>query len=197
MRPIRITLKSGNSFYHYPETETHLQFAFVISKEKEFLGGFLCAEAQRKLETFKKFGVMEEAEYEITFADFSFEEFAKKLGSVKSLFEKSIRHSIWVSDLADADGTSSSAQSCSDRRAYYFAIGAEEAYNTEKKFPLFLLIANHLAIFGAKKFRKTFFNNSNAEFLSDQFDSEYTRYSRYGFKAPSYYVRALVNAKVK
>ena len=188
-----ITLASGNTFFHSPETETHFQYAFVIDDALNFMGGFLCTEADRKLEAFRGLpNTRVECVTDTFMAQFfgwaKFEQYAENLGTVSNIFLNN--REVMVSDTEDCNGTSSRAESCSARRHYYYAVGCKEIYESSKKFPLWALIANHLSIFGATKFRYTFFKGYEQDPQKGVYVEVKSRYYESSFQAPAAYVRA-------
>lgn len=188
-----LTLASGNTFFHSPETETSFQYAFVIDDSLNFMGGFLCTEADRKLEAFRNLpNVRIECVTDTVMSQFfgwaKFEQYADFLGTASSIFLNN--REVMVSDTEDCNGTSSRAESCSERRHYYCAVGCRQIYGSSKKFPLWALIANHLSIFGATSFRYTFFKGYEQEPQKGVQVEVKSRYYERPFKAPAAYVRA-------
>lgn len=194
----KITLGSGNIFYHFPESDDAAEFAVVTdSKKKIFLGGFMCKEANRKLVAFSKHGSVEENTQDLlSISGLDTQAFASKLGSAEKIFIKMF--TTLVSDRENFDGTSSDAQSCDSRLDYYKVVGIESIYGTRKRFAVGIMIANHFAIFGANNFRHTFFrNNDNVEKDSNVDLKNYMKYSWSSndtFKAPAPYLRALARS---
>lgn len=192
----KITLVSGNVFYYSPETNLRASYAFVVDKDSNLLGGFLCNEADRKLATFKS---MQNVNVEcvnsmLNFSEIKFERFAEMLGTASTVFLKAT--TITVVDKNDCDGTCSLSQSCDERSRYYKAVGCEKLFKSYRQFDLWLFIANHVAIFGVKDFRITFFKGNDLNPQKDDILSGYTtRYYKESFKAPAAYVRALCQHK--
>lgn len=187
----RIKLASGNVFYFSPETATQFAYAFVVSESLDFIGGFLCKEAIRKLNVFSSFAgnVVEEVDSLIDFKYINFRKFAEKLGSASNIF---VNH---FNDLYDDISDSYRGNACNERLRYYSVVGCNDIYNSSKKFQLGLLIANHVAIFGTHKFDETFFKYKD-EYQSDLNLCCATRYDKSGnFKAPAYYLRRLANSR--
>ena len=190
---VKYLLKSGNLFHFHPETDDKIAYGFFYTPDGVFLGGVLDQEAVRKKNTFEQLGCRWcESRFDWTISELNFKPFAEKLGSVSHYFMRS--KEMWISDLRDCDGTDSHSNSCSERRYYYMAAGLMNCYISNKKFNLAIFIANHVALFSVKDFRKTFFTDS----INQDFESEgthynvKTRYSNCDFKAPAYYVRAMV-----
>lgn len=111
--------------------------------------------------------------------------------------------SIVIDDWNDCDGTSSNAKSCDERRHYYYRVGMGEFfYNNRSKFYLSMFILNHISFFGNIA-KDVFFGKSDYSFENDIMQGrhvlnelpEYTkRYNGVNFKAPAYYVRAVINS---
>lgn len=190
MSVTKITLSSGNVFYHEAGSSDRFSVAYVVSPDLEFLGGFLASEADRKLAAFKSLGLVESVESGINLKFCNFNKFSSLIGTASRFFELGI--SIEVSDYEDCNGTSSKAQSCDERKAYYEVVGCAEIFKSSRKFPLWALIANHLAIFGAKDFRETFFRGNEEYPQKEMSQTASTKWSKNKtFKAPAAYVRAI------
>lgn len=197
---IVLKLKSGNLFF-FKRKAGWVDMAMVISPEDVFLGGFAGREAKRKLAAFKKIAV---EEFELLNKDFpcisrfNLIPFSEKLGAVSELFLKNA--SQVFNDIDDCDGTSSHAQSCSDRRNYYKSSGLIQLYDSSIKCPIWAFVANHLSIWGTENFRYTFFKVDGV-FQTDvrlSVEDSYivkTKYSKEGFKAPAYYFKALCKCR--
>jgi hypothetical protein len=129
----RITLASGNIFYHSAENRAQFAVAFIVDTNLNFLGGFLADEADRKLAAFTKLQNVKiettesvrvsepEFDYDIevplemlNLQRVKIDAFAAKLGAASHLFKNHF-HKL-ISDLGDCDGTGSKAESCDDRK---------------------------------------------------------------------------------
>lgn len=191
----KITLASGNVFYHSAQINRDtVSFALVV-RGNTFLGGFMCREADRKLEIFSRLNplAVETTEDKTLIESLDFTGFAKKLGSLESLFLKNLY--LIISDYRNCDGTSSKAESCDERAKYYYTVGCEVCYKSYIEFPLWAFVANHVSIFGVENFRETFFkgkdNPEKDDFIEVNASWKKLVYSTEGFKAPAAYVRAL------
>jgi hypothetical protein len=204
----KITLVSGNVFYHLPENSDSFSVAYIIDKNLNFIGGFLADEADRKLAAFAKLQNVkvetksivrksnefcdhnEEVEVQpLNMNYINFDNFAAKLGAASKLFLDNWNRG--VSDYQDCNGTNSRAQSCDERIHYYNTVGCSRLYKSRKLFPIWAFIANHVSIFGVENFRETFFKGYEHDPQKDCVVEKDTRYTRGYFKAPAAYVRAL------
>ncbi len=188
-----ITLASGNTMLYLPETDENFSQAFIVDNSFNFVGGFLCDEADRKVVAFQKLQNIEVKETSTeVFHQFlnwcKFDDFAAKLGSASSLFLQNWHKQ--VSDLGDCDGTESRAESCGDRRHYYKAVGCERLYKSSMRFPLWALIANHVSVFSLDNFRHTFFRGHDDNPMKGAHVEVVSRYSNRSFQAPAAYIRA-------
>jgi hypothetical protein len=193
----RIELVSGNVFYYSPETNESFSFACVINDStKTFLGGFVCMEADRKLDAFSKLNGTKSSEVQSFpyLKDYTMDNFLQQLGTASPLFVRSL--TITVNDYEHCNGTSSKAQSCDERSSYFEVVGMKRVFKSSKSYPVWAMIANHLSIFGAKSFRETFFHGYELDSArkDNVVSVKDTRFSKQNFKAPAAYVRALVNA---
>lgn len=195
-------LSSGNSFYYWKETNDQLACGWIISTNEEFVGGFLGKEADRKFAAFSKLSNTvvtdcDEEEGYKALVNSSKDKFAEKMGAVSTIFKEAF--DLLVKDLNDCDGTSSTAESCDERKEYYDVVGCSAAFKTNKAFLLGLFVANHVSIFSWNHFRETFFkgkeNPDKDDFMN--LDKSWAKwvYAKKGFKAPAAYVRALANNK--
>lgn len=198
----KLTLGSGNVFYYYPESSDLLAFGFIVSPDKEFVGGYMCLEADRKYAVFSKLN-------NVTVAECSDEEgfqilracdrtkFAEKLGAASRPF--TIGFDLMVNDLGDCNGTDSTAQSCDERMFYYEVVGCQAAFKSSKSFFLGLFVANHVSIFSWNNFRETFFRGKEQAPEKDDVVSDVESWKKYVyvvqcFKAPAAYVRAFISS---
>lgn len=195
---IVIKLGSGNFFHYLASDDYSITQAFVTdSHRKEFLGGFLGTEAKRKFKAFSSFPdceVLRSTDHRefITkiLYQLSFTEFSKKLGELKGLFLK-FRFETFT-DLDDANGRNSLAQSCNERAYYYKAVGLSRVYGSTIEVPIWGFVANHLSVFGTEKFEDTFSGNKSLpNWEKDMKIRPKTRYSDEGFKLPAAYFKFL------
>lgn len=189
---IMVTLASGNTFFYKPETSDEFSSAFIVDDNFNFVGGFLCDEADRKLAAFSKLQNVKVSQIAnvLPFTMVKFDNFAAKLGAASTYF---LRHwNLMISDREDCNGTSAKSQSCDDRQYYYKKVGCDKLFKSSKRFPLWAFIANHVAIFGVENFRQTFFKGSEQNPEKGLMVETKTRYNKSGtFQAPAAYVRAL------
>ena len=187
-----ITLASGNTFFHKPESSDEFSSAFIVDDNFNLVGGFLCEEADRKLAAFSKLQNVKVSQVTnaLPFDMVKLDNFAAKLGAASTYF---LRHwNLMISDQEDCNGTGSKSQSCSDRQYYYNSVGCRKLYGSSRRFPLWAFIANHVAIFGVENFRQTFFKGSEQNPEKDLLVETKTRYDKFGrFQAPAAYVRAI------
>lgn len=192
----KITLASNSVFYYKPSTYDEASWAFIVDINLNFLGGFLCNEADRKYAAFSKLSNVrvEDSANVLDLNLVKFDNFAASLGTASNLFLSN--WSLMISDRQDCDGTSSYANSCDERGNYYKAVGCWCLFKSNTKFPLWAFVANHVSIFSVKDFRTTFFKgyeeNPEKDIVVGGFK---TRYSNDYFKAPAAYVRALCQNK--
>lgn len=198
----KILLSSGNSFYYSKGNNDQLASGWIISTKNEFLGGFLGIEADRKFAAFSKLSNTvitdcEEVEGVNALKNASLDKFAEKMGAVSTIFKSSFFTE--VRDLDDCDGTSSTAESCDERKEYYDVVGCKAAFKSNKMFLLGLFVANHVSIFSWNHFRETFFKGKENPEKDDalDFNNSWSKwvYVKKGFKAPAAYVRALAQGK--
>ncbi len=188
----KVILKSGNTFYFAESTLTTVALAYILSPTRVFLGGMAGYEAKRKFDTFSD---MEEAiqinEDEFQLIDVDFDDFASKLGAMSSYFLS--KKDVMINDFYYCNGTSSFASSCDERYHYYKTVGLEGMFKTQNECPMWAFIANHVAFFGVKNFKDTFFRGCDSRIEKDMSMSNVfnTRYYDGTFKAPAYYVRSL------
>lgn len=111
--------------------------------------------------------------------------------------------SIVIDDYNDCDGISSKAKSCDERRYYYYRVGMGDFfYNTRSKFYLSMFILNHISFFGVIAedvfFGRNSYSYDNTISKDISVVNELPKYTKryYGvnFKAPAYYVRAVINS---
>lgn len=195
----RIILSSGNIFYYSKSNSDVISTAFIIDNQKNFLGGFAGKEADRKVLAFSKLNnVTIEEDVDIpSMKTLKYDRFINWVGSASRLFEKGLDFYL-CDNLHGAEGTSSASKACDERRYYFEIVGLGMLFKSNKKCPVWAMIANHLSIFGSKAFRETFFRGSDIENATNDecVDSKYvSRYSEKGFKAPAFYIRmALQNS---
>ncbi len=187
---VKYVLSSGNFYFFFPENSNKIAYGFFCTPNNVFLGGVLDKEAVRKARTFEQLGCQKEICVIPELSELDYNEFSDKLGSASRYFKMSIN--MWISDYTDCDGTGSSARSCDERRYYYMAAGLQNCYNSRKRFPLVLFIANHISIFSVKNFRETFFSGSEGFESDSRICDRKTRYFHGEFKAPAFYVRAVI-----
>jgi hypothetical protein len=188
-----ITLASGNTFFYLPETDEQFSTAFIIDEKLNFVGGFLCDEADRKLAAFSKLQNVKIETVTVSIVQqflgwAKLDDFAAKLGAASSLFLNNWNR--MISDRQDCDGTSSRAESCDDRQYYYESVGCYKLFKSSKRFPLWALIANHVAIFSVEKFRLTFFRGYDDNPQKEAYVETKSRYRDGSFQAPAAYIRA-------
>jgi hypothetical protein len=191
-----LRLKSGNHFYYSDEGD--FAEAFVKGFNREFLGGFLCRTANRKMRIFM--GHEDTILFEIprslylkTKESLNVEPFLEGLGGAAYIFKDH-----FFKDVADQPA-SRDANACSERQTYYEAAGCPELYNSQKAYTLGMLLANHVSVFTRKRFRETFVREKEArsELRIKNFRKASSgRFHSYGvteFKAPAWYLMNLVN----
>jgi hypothetical protein len=218
----RITLGSGNEFYHSQGNSEKVSVAMVVTPENKFIGGFAGKEADRKLKAFTDYTVMKN----VTIVPL------KKINTYRNVVisrhgysetvqvkvETEVPHTFpnikdldtsmfckWIGtasglfafhplfDLVDKHHASR-ASACDERRYYFKAVGLEKLMDSYISCPMWALIANHLSIFGKEQFRETFFKGLDMNTAQSDMcvHTKITRYSNNDFKAPAYYLRKAV-----
>lgn len=191
----KCVLSSGNVYYYKKGCSQLVSYGMIVSTKNEFLGGYICKEANRKFKTFStlKNTTISVVDEMPSINNLDISKFCSWIGSAERLFSKG--QNIMVSDYEFcSEGTSSISHACDERRFYFQSLGADELYNSKIKCPLWAIIANHVAIFGVAKFKETFFRGRDIDSCeSDLSMNETTRYYSGSFKAPAFYLRAIVN----
>ena len=196
----RILLSSGNTFYYLEANSDVISTAFIVDTQKNFLGGFAGREADRKLKAFSslKNVIVEETNEVPSMDNLKYDQFKQWIGTASRLFEIGLNFYL-CDNVHGRSGTSSASRACDERQYYFKVVGLDMLFRSDKKCPVWALIANHLSIFGRKEFRETFFrgNDINTATSDSVVSSKYvSRYFNERFKAPAYYIRmALQNGE--
>lgn len=189
----RILLSSGNTFYYLEANSDIVSTAFIVDTQKNFLGGFAGREADRKLKAFSSLNnvIVEETNEVPSMDNLKYDQFKELIGTASRLFENGLNFYL-CDNVHGAEGTSSASKACDERQHYFNIVGLDMLFKSNKKCPVWALIANHLSIFGSKDFRETFIRGNDVDrATTDEIvDSKFvSRYSKRGFKAPAYYIR--------
>jgi len=106
---------------------------------------------------------------------------------------------ILISDYQNCGGLDSQAKSCDERKHYYYKVGMARFYKSNRPFYLSMFILNHISFFGNELSKNVFFGRMDTHVVSDntvreKLPKHTVRYSPSTFKAPAYYVRAVINS---
>jgi hypothetical protein len=193
MANTRILLSSGNTFYYLEANSDVISTAFIVDTQKNFLGGFAGQEADRKFKAFSSLNnvIVEETNEVPSMDNLKYDQFKEWIGTASRLFENGLNFYL-CDNVHGAQGTSSASRACDERQYYFKVVGLDMLFRSDKKCPVWALIANHLSIFGSKEFRETFFRGRDLESAKSDDAVACMYISRYyggSFKAPAYYIR--------
>jgi len=151
---MRVTLKSGNYYYYFPQTETTLSVGVVVTPQLVVVGGFASSEADRKLQVFMNIGVAIDEAASVDINALNFKPVFNSLGRYGRLFFPYINVMI-------ADNMAGSVSACSDRYRYWRATGLSIMVDKANiQVPIWAIVLNHLSIFGRNQFDYSFAGKS-------------------------------------
>ena len=184
---ICVTLKSGNKFYFIARTKECVEYGFVVSTDNKFLGGFAGKEATRKYKAFRRLeGTREHETFAPSMKQLDYTEYLDWIPEASRLFTSSVENKLFMTDNDSRNG----GQACDERMYYFQAVGIAILFKQRYKIPVWIIIANHLSIFGKENFKATFSKTGSAA-TADKDDlvfTQDTRYSKKPFKAPAAYL---------
>lgn len=149
---MKVTLKSGNTFYYVPQTDTMVSIAVVVKNNSNIvIGGFVAKEADRKCKVFMEIGVSYTDET-IDFNELDFLPIYTSLKRYGDLFYP-------YRNVMIADNMAGSVSACDRRYRYWRAVGLD-LFITDKRIecPIWGIMLNHLSVFGRAKFDESFAN---------------------------------------
>lgn len=188
-------LSSGNKFYYSPETARSVSISFMVSPEDQILSAQLDQEADRKKDQISAWSDrMEDIELPMIPKNLKFDWIGKMINDnwIYSRIIATIREEMMIVDTHHCSGTNSQAETCESREYYYRAAGMRHAYKTQKAFPLWAFILNHLSVFGLdpQKIKDTFHGHNGGSVSSSDHNSLHGSNS---FYPPAMYLRNLIN----
>lgn len=177
-----LELSSGNCYYYRHRDGVELSYGFMADPENNILDGFMDEEADRRYEKILPLAVDRHVR-ERDMYSFSFDRYMTQLGEFEETFRNIVKYQI--QSTGEHARLERYGGACESRFYYYKVVGADNI-SGRRKFPLWTLVGNHLAILGRSKFNTTFKNGSDST-------NHNSRYSTTGFAAPSAYIRRAVD----